>query len=133
MKHTPQDLKAQYQLQMDEEGILLARCAHLSHEVFWAVFLDNQHHIISIEHLFTDTLDGCEVHSRVIAKRVLKLNAVAVIVFHNHPSGNPEPSETDRNVTELLKQALALLDIRVLDHLVIGGRQHVSLASRGWV
>ena len=158
MKRT-QDLKAQYQLQMDEEGILLAaatileqrlqrqgrihspdqagdyliaRCAHLPHEVFGVVFLDTKHHLLATEHLFTGTTDACEVHSRVVAKRALELNAVAVILFHNHPSGNPEPSQADRQVTERLKQALALLDIRVLDHLVIGGQQHVSLASRGW-
>ncbi|MDX6087697.1 JAB domain-containing protein, partial [Xanthomonas campestris pv. incanae] len=74
----------------------------------------------------------CEVHSRVVAKRALELNAAAVILFHNHPSGNPEPSEADRKVTERLQQALDILDIRVLDHLVIGGRQNVSLAARGW-
>ncbi|CAD7378289.1 JAB domain-containing protein [Xanthomonas arboricola] len=158
MKRT-QDRAIQYQLKMDEEGILLAaanileqrlqrqgrihspdqagdylvaRCAHLSHEVFGVVFLDNQHHILATEHLFSGTIDCCEVHSRVVAKRALELNAVALILFHNHPSGNPEPSEADRKVTERLKQALSLLDIRVLDHLVIGGRQHTSLAARGW-
>nr|WP_311540719.1 DNA repair protein RadC [Xanthomonas euvesicatoria] len=158
MKRT-QDLKAQYQLQMDEEGILLAaatileqrlqrqgrihspeqagsylvaRCAHLPHEVFGVVFLDTKHHILATEHLFTGTTDACEVHNRVVVKRALELNAVAVILFHNHPSGNPEPSEADRKVTERLKQALNLLDIRVLDHLVIGGQKSVSLAARGW-
>ncbi|WP_338334479.1 JAB domain-containing protein [Xanthomonas euvesicatoria] len=158
MKRT-QDLKAQYQLQMDEEGILLAaatileqrlqrqgrihspeqagsylvaRCAHLPHEVFGVVFLDTKHHILVTEHLFTGTTDACEVHNRVVVKRALELNAVAVILFHNHPSGNPEPSEADRKVTERLKQALNLLDIRVLDHLVIGGQKSVSLAARGW-
>ncbi|WDK02015.1 JAB domain-containing protein [Xanthomonas campestris] len=158
MKRT-QDIKAQYQLQMDEEGILLAaatileqrlqrqgrvhspdqagsylvtRCAHLSHEIFGVVFLDNQHHILATEHLFSGTIDGCEVHSRVVAKRALELNAVALILFHNHPSGNPEPSEADCKVTQRLQEALGLLDIRVLDHLVIGGQKSVSLASRGW-
>ncbi|UJB15930.1 JAB domain-containing protein [Xanthomonas translucens] len=158
MKRT-QDRAVQYQLKMDEEGILLAaatileqrlqrqgrihspdqagdylvaRCAHLPHEVFGVVFLDTKHHVLATEHLFTGTIDGCEIHNRVVAKRALDLNAAAVIFFHNHPSGNPEPSQADRQVTERLKQALALLDVRVLDHLVIGGRQHVSLASRGW-
>ncbi|MCC5087072.1 DNA repair protein RadC [Xanthomonas campestris pv. raphani] len=158
MKRT-QDLKAQYQLQMDEEGILLAaatileqrlrrqgqihspeqagsylvaRCAHLPHEVFGVLFLDTQHQVLTTEHLFTGTIDGCDVHPRVVARRALELNAAAVILFHNHPSGNPEPSEADRKVTERLKQALGLLDIRLLDHLVIGGRQHTSLAARGW-
>lgn len=159
MKRTTQDRTAQYQLSMNEEGILLAaanileqrlqrqgrihnpihagsylvaRCAHLPHEVFGAIFLDTKHHIPAIEHLFSGTIDGCEVHSRVVAKRALDLNAAAVILFHNHPSGNPEPSDADRQVTERLKQALRLFDIRVLDHLVIGGHQHTSLASRGW-
>ncbi|WP_115048893.1 JAB domain-containing protein [Xanthomonas arboricola] len=158
MKRT-QDRAVQYQLQMDEAGILLAaarilegrlqrqgrihspeqagsylvaRCAHLPHEVFGVVFLDNKHYILATEHLFSGTIDGCEVHSRVVAKRALELNAVALIIFHNHPSGNPEPSEADRKVTERLQQALGLLDIRVLDHLVIGGQKSVSLASRGW-
>ncbi|MEF9421185.1 JAB domain-containing protein [Xanthomonas citri] len=158
MKRT-QDLKAQYQLQMDEEGVLLAaatilerrlqrqgrihspeqaasylvaRCAHLSHEIFGVVFLDTKHHILATEHLFSGTIDGCEVHPRVVAKRALELNAVALVLFHNHPSGSPEPSEADRKVTQRLQEALGLLDIRVLDHLVIGGRQHVSLAARGW-
>nr|WP_127169308.1 JAB domain-containing protein [Xanthomonas sp. BRIP62415] len=108
MKRT-QDLKAQYQLQMDEEGILLAaahileqrlqrldkihcpeqagsyvvaRCAHLPHEVFGCIFLDTKHHILATEHLFTGTTDACEVHSRVVAKRALELNAVALILFH---------------------------------------------------
>ncbi|UZB11369.1 DNA repair protein RadC [Xanthomonas phaseoli pv. phaseoli] len=158
MKRT-QDRAVQYQLQMDEEGILLAaatileqrlqrqgrihspeqagsylvaRCAHLSHEVFGVVFLDNKHHILATEHLFSGTIDGCEVHPRVVAKRALELNAVALILFHNHPSGNPEPSEADRKVTQRLQEALGLLDIRVLDHLVIGGQKSASLAARGW-
>lgn len=153
-----QDRAVQYQLQMDEEGILLAaatileqrlqrlgkihspeqagsylvaRCAHLPHEVFGVLFLDTQHQVLTTEHLFTGTIDGCDVHPRVVAKRALELSAAAVILFHNHPSGNPEPSEADRKVTERLKQALGFLDIRVLDHLVIGGQKSVSLASRG--
>ncbi|MEE5092455.1 DNA repair protein RadC [Xanthomonas euvesicatoria] len=158
MKRT-QDRAVQYQLQMDEEGILLAaatileqrlqrqgrihspdqagsylvaRCAHLSHEVFGVVFLDNKHHILATEHLFSGTIDGCEVHPRVVAKRALELNAVALILFHNHPSGNSEPSEADRKVTQRLQQALGLLDIRIIDHLIIGGQKSVSLAARGW-
>ncbi|WP_355584979.1 DNA repair protein RadC [Xanthomonas cannabis] len=160
MKRSTKDRTAQYQLQMDEEGILLAaatileqrlqrlghihspeqagsylvaRCAHLPHETFGVVFLDTKHHILATEHLFSGTVDACDVHLRVVAKRALELNAVALILFHNHPSGNPEPSEADRKVTERLQEALGLLDIRILDHLVIGGRQHVSLAARGWV
>ncbi|UXA59857.1 DNA repair protein RadC [Xanthomonas prunicola] len=160
MKRTTQDQKAQCQLPMDEEDILLAaaqileqrlyrqggvqspeqagsylvaRCSHLPHEVFGVLFLDTKHQILATEHLFSGTIDSCEVHPRVVAKRALELNAAAVLLFHNHPSGNPEPSQADRQITERLKQALALLDVRVLDHLVIGGRQHTSLAARGWV
>ncbi|MCW2039317.1 DNA repair protein RadC [Xanthomonas arboricola] len=104
----------------------------MSHEIFGVFFLDNQRHILATEHIFTGTIDGCDVHPRIVAKRALELKAVAVILLHNHPSGNPEPSEADRKVTERLKEALRLLDIRLLDHLVIGGRQHTSLAARGW-
>lgn len=159
MKRT-RDPKAQYQFLMDEEGILLAaasileqrlrrqgsitdprqagdylvaRCAHLPREVFGAVFLDTRHHILATEDLFSGTIDGAEVHPRVVAKRALELNAAAVVFFHNHPSGNPEPSSADRAITAQLKQALSLFDIRVLDHLVIGGSGHTSLAARGWV
>ncbi len=110
---------------------LVARCAHLPHEVFGVVFLDTRHHILATEHPFSGTVDGCEVHPPVVAKRALELNAAAVILFHNHPSGNPEPSNADQRITARLTQALALLDIQVLDHLVIGGCQHISLAERG--
>lgn len=159
MKRTT-DTPAQYQLNLDEEGILLAaseilerrlaregsltdpsaaarylqaRCAGLPQEVFGIVFLDTRHQILASEHLFIGTVDGCEVHPRVVAQRVLHHNAAAVVLFHNHPSGNPEPSAADRAITTRLKQALALLDVRVLDHLVLGGNAHVSLAARGWV
>lgn len=114
-------------------ALLRARCAHLEHEVFGAVFLDTKHHILAIEHLFSGTVDGCEVHPRVVAQRALALNAAAVILFHNHPSGSPEPSAADRAVTAQLKQALGLFDIRTLDHFVVAGAQHTSMAARGWV
>ncbi|MBA0335326.1 DNA repair protein RadC [Stenotrophomonas maltophilia] len=154
------DIRAQYQLAMDEEGILLAaseilerrlqrqgaitdpsdaadflkaRCAGLPHEVFGVVFLDTRHRIIASEHLFQGTIDGCEVHPRIVAKKALDHNAAAVIFFHNHPSGNPEPSAADRALTARLKQSLALLDVRVLDHLVVAGTTHASMAARGWV
>lgn len=114
--------------------ILRMRLAHLPHEVFCVIFLDTRHRILSIEDLFHGTIDGCEVHPRVIAKRALELNAAAVILGHQHPSGNPTPSAADRAVTVQIKQALALLDIRVLDHFVIGGNHPPrSLAARGWI
>lgn len=110
--------------------------AHLSgkpNEVFGCFFLDTRHSILGIEDLFFGTVDGAEVHPRVVAKRALELNATAVICFHNHPSGNPEPSASDRAVTARLKQALALLDVRLLDHFIVAGEDITSLASRGWV
>ena len=112
---------------------LKARVAHLDREVFGVVFLDTRHGILAIEHLFEGTIDTCEVHPREVVRRSMGHNAAALILFHNHPSGEPEPSAADRALTRQLKQALALLDVRVLDHLVIGGRRHVSMAARGWV
>lgn len=103
------------------------------HEVFAALFLDTRHRSLGFEELFRGTLDGAEVHPREVVRRALALNAAAVIVGHNHPSGNPEPSAADRAVTARLKQALALVDLRLLDHFVIGDGAPVSLAARGWV
>lgn len=109
------------------------RLRGLSHEVFAALFLDTRHRVIAFEELFQGTLDGAEVHPREVVRRALGHNAAAVIVAHNHPSGNPEPSAADRAVTARLKQALALVDLRLLDHFVIGDGPPVSLAARGWV
>jgi DNA repair protein RadC len=103
------------------------------HEVFAALFLDTRHRAIAFEEMFRGGLDGAEVHPREVVRRALALNAAAVIVGHNHPSGNPEPSAADRAVTARLKQALALVDLRLLDHFVIGDGAPVSLAARGWV
>lgn len=109
------------------------RLRGLRHEVFAALFLDTRHRAIAFEELFRGTIDGAEVHPREVAQRALTLHASAVIVGHNHPSGNGEPSAADRAVTLRLKQALSLLDIRLLDHFVIGDGAPVSLAARGWV
>jgi DNA repair protein RadC len=103
------------------------------HEVFAGLFLDTRHRALAFEELFTGTLDGAEVHPREVVRRALQHNAAALIVGHNHPSGNPEPSAADRAITERLKQALGLLDIRLLDHFVIGDGPPVSLAARGWL
>lgn len=112
---------------------LRAHCAHLDHEVFGCIFLDTRHRILAVEDLFRGTVDGAEVHPREVAKRGLALNAAAIIAFHNHPSGNLEPSAADRAVTARLKQALALIDIRLLDHIVVSAEGHTSMAARGWV
>lgn len=114
--------------------ILKMRLAHIEHEVFTVVFLDTRHRILAIEDLFHGTIDGCEVHPRVVLKRALELNAAACILGHQHPSGSPEPSAADRALTTRLKQSLALVDIRLLDHFVVGGaNEPVSMAAKGWV
>ncbi|RZZ81445.1 RadC family protein [Pseudoxanthomonas winnipegensis] len=102
-------------------------------EVFAALFLDTRHRALAFEELFAGSLDASEVHPREVVKRALALNASAVIVAHNHPSGNPEPSAADRAVTARLKAGLALVDVRLLDHFVIADGPPVSLAERGWV
>ena len=103
------------------------------HEVFAALFLDTRHRALAFEELFQGTVDGAEVHPREVVRRALSHNAAAVIVGHNHPSGDAEPSAADRAVTARLKQALSLVEVRLLDHFVIGDGPAVSLASRGWV
>jgi len=110
--------------------------AHLSdrpHEVFGCLFLDTRHRIIRYEELFRGTIDGAAVHPREVVKQALRLDAAAVIAGHNHPSGVAEPSESDRSITLKLAQALALVEIRLLDHLVVARGGHVSLAERGWI
>lgn len=109
------------------------RLRGLPHEVFAALFLDTRHRAIAFEELFRGTVDGAEVHPREVVRRALAHNAAALIVGHNHPSGNGEPSAADRAITLRLKQALGLVDIRLLDHFVIGDGAPVSLAARGWV
>ncbi len=96
-------------------------------------FLDTQHRIIRYESLFRGTLDSASVYPREVAKRALELHAGAVILAHNHPSGVAEPSDADRRITERLKDALALFDVRVLDHFVVGDGEVVSFAERGWL
>jgi len=105
----------------------------LPQEVFACLFLDTRHRVIAYEELFRGTLDGSEVHPREVARRALQHNAAALIFGHNHPSGNPEPSAADRAVTARLKQALALVEVRVLDHFVVGDGVATSMAQRGWV
>lgn len=117
----------------DAARFLQLSLANEKNECFSAVFLNNKHRVIRFERLFTGTIDGAAVYPRVVAQRALELNAAAVIFAHNHPSGNSEPSEADRSITQRLVSALALLDIRVLDHLVVSQKDWVSLAERGWV
>lgn len=102
-------------------------------EVFCVLFLDTQHRLIACEELFQGTLDSCSVHPRQVVERALALNAAAVILAHNHPSGVAEPSAADRHITERLRDALGLVDIRVLDHFVVGEGRAASFAERGWL
>lgn len=101
------------------------------HEVFSVLFLDSQHRVIRFEELFRGTIDAASVYPREVLKAALAYNAAAVILVHNHPSGDPEPSDADRRITEQLKEMLKLVEIRVIDHIVVGGDQTVSLAERG--
>ncbi|MFP7722327.1 JAB domain-containing protein [Lysobacter sp. A3-1-A15] len=112
---------------------LRLRLAPLDREVFFLLLLDTRHRVVAAEMVFMGTIDGAEVHPRIVARLALKHNAAAVICAHNHPSQNPEPSAADRAVTARLKQALALLDIRLLDHFVVTAAGCTSLAARGWV
>ncbi|MDF1640440.1 RadC family protein [Thalassolituus oleivorans] len=112
---------------------LTDKLTHLEHEVFAVVFLDAQNRLIEYQEMFRGTIDGAAVYPREVVKEALRLNAAAVIFAHNHPSGIPEPSQADRSITDRLSQALRLVDIRVVDHLVIGGQYSVSFAERGYL
>jgi len=102
-------------------------------EVFAALFLDTRHRALAFEELFSGSINQAQVHPREVLRRALAHNAAAVIVGHNHPSGHPEPSSADRSLTRRLHSALGLLDIRLIDHLVIGDGTPISMAARGWV
>lgn len=102
-------------------------------EEFVALFLDNQHRLIAHEILFTGTINHTQVHPREVVKAALKHNAAAILVAHCHPSGHAEPSDADRRITERLKQALDLVDIRLMDHLVVGGMEIISFSEHGWL
>ncbi|MGH8080259.1 MAG: RadC family protein [Lysobacter sp.] len=138
------ELAARWQLAELERGTALTdpdaagryfaqRLRGLAHEVFAVLFLNTRHRVIGFEEMFHGTLNGAEVHPREVVRRALQRNAAAVIVGHNHPSGNAEPSQDDRAVTVRLKQALELVEIRLLDHFVVGDGKPMSMAARGWL
>jgi DNA repair protein RadC len=112
---------------------LRLQLASLEREEFTALFLDNQHRLITHETLFTGTINHTQVHPRELVKAALEHNAAAILVAHCYPSGHAEPSDADRRITERLRLALDLVDIRLLDHLVVGGMEIVSFAERGWL
>ncbi|MTD28866.1 RadC family protein [Erwinia sorbitola] len=107
--------------------------AHREREIFQVVFFDNQHRVIHTSEMFSGTLNSVEVHPREIVREALKRNAAALILAHNHPSGLAEPSRADRTITKQIVSACALMNIRVLDHMVIGRGEYVSFAERGWL
>lgn len=117
----------------DTELYLKARLRHLGHEVFCCLYLDNRHRVLRFDEMFRGTIDGTSVYPREVVKEALAVNAAAVILAHNHPSGVSEPSQADERITRRLKAALELVDIRLLDHIIVGDGRATSLASRGLV
>lgn len=110
---------------------LSAQLRGYAYEVFACLFLDNQHRVLQFEEMFRGTIDGASVYPREVVKKALQHNAAAVIFAHNHPSGVSEPSQADRMITDKLKQALGLFDIRVLDHFIVGDGMPYSFAEHG--
>lgn len=117
----------------DTGDFLTAKLRHLPYEVFGCLYLDNRHRVLAFEELFRGTVDGSSVHPREVVRACLAHNACAVIFAHNHPSGVADPSAADRAITRELRDALQLVGVRVLDHLVIGCGTPVSMASRGLI
>jgi len=115
----------------DTETFLMARLRDRPHEVFCCLYLDNRHRVLLFEEMFRGTIDGTSVYPREVVKQALAVNAAAVILAHNHPSGVAEPSQADERITRRVRSALNLVDIRLLDHLIIGDGTSTSLASRG--
>ncbi|MBK1617365.1 hypothetical protein CKO42_02625 [Lamprobacter modestohalophilus] len=112
---------------------LKLRLRGLSHEVFACLFLDNRHRVIEYQELFRGTIDGASVHPREVVKEALRWNAAAVIFAHNHPSGVAEPSQADLHITKRLQEALNLVEVRVLDHIIVGEQDGTSFAERGLI
>ena len=132
-RHLQEQLQREDSLDNPEttRRFLASRLRHLPNEVFACRFLDNRHRVIVFEELFRGTIDGASVHPREVVRRALQHNAAAVILSHNHPSGVAEPSRADIQLTRRLMEALALIDVRVLDHIVVGEGDGVSFAERG--
>ncbi|MFI4913868.1 MAG: DNA repair protein RadC [Steroidobacterales bacterium] len=112
---------------------LVSKLRDTPHEVFCCLHLDNRHRLIAFDELFRGTIDGASVHPREVVKQALARNAAAVIFAHNHPSGVAEPSQADEIITRRLRDALQLVDIRTLDHLIVADNRCVSLAERGLI
>lgn len=117
----------------DTRLYLRSKLRHRSQEVFACLFLDAQHQVLRYEELFFGTIDGAAVYPRQVVVKAMELNAAAVIFSHNHPSGNAEPSDADCRLTQRLVEALSLIDVRVLDHVVVGDTMEISFAERGLI
>ena len=115
----------------ETRSYLRLRLAEYKNEVFGCVYLDNRHRIIDVAELFFGTIDGASVHPRVVVQQALSVNAAALVLYHNHPSGVAEPSHADEAITRRLQAALALVDVRVLDHFVVTAGESISFAARG--
>ena len=117
----------------DTRNFLKARLRAYPHEVFACLFLDNRHRVIQYSELFRGTIDGASVHPREVVREAMRYNAAAVIFAHNHPSGVAEPSQADIRITTRLRDSLQLIDVRVLDHIIVGEGQGTSFAERGLI
>jgi len=123
--------EAQFTCSNDTKSYLKLKFGELEHETFSLLLLNNQNGLISCQELFRGTIDGAAVYPREVVKVTLAFNAAAVIFTHNHPSGQVQPSAADKAITSRLKSALETVDIRVLDHVIVGGRQTFSFAEHG--
>ena len=112
---------------------LVTRFSTREHEIFGCLFLNNRHRVIELREMFRGTIDGASVYPREVVKASLQLNATAVIFVHNHPSGDPKPSAADKALTSRLRDALSVVDVRVLDHFVIGGTKAFSFVEKGLI
>jgi DNA repair protein RadC len=130
-KTTEQDVLAAAEGILLSSNFLRMRLGALLHEEFHILWLDNRHQILDCQKLFTGTVDGASVHPREVVRAALNVNACAAILAHNHPSGVPEPSAADRAITKELRDALQLIGVRILDHIVVGAGSCVSMAGRG--
>ncbi|WP_290526295.1 DNA repair protein RadC [Alcanivorax sp.] len=117
----------------DAASFLQVQLAGEEEEVFSVLYLDSKHRLLAYERLFYGTIDAATVYPRVVVKRSLHWNAAALILAHNHPSGIAEPSQADKGITNRLKDALSLIDVKVLDHIVVGVEGWCSMAERGWL
>ncbi|PZP21149.1 RadC family protein [Pseudomonas kuykendallii] len=134
-RHLAEGLKRDSALESPQavRDYLKARLRHEPHEVFACLFLDAKHRVLAFEALFHGSIDSASVYPRQVVKRALAHNAAALILTHNHPSGVAEPSQADRQLTRRLTDALALVDVRVLDHFIVGDGEPLSMMESGWV